>query len=75
MARRNIAVARAGNYSAPVDTAGMDADMQQSLQPTKSTPMDKTESSYVGQAKNKASATEAVKRARRANKQAPVSGD
>jgi hypothetical protein len=75
MARKNIAIARAGNYTAPVDTSGMDPDMKTSLTQGKSKPMDQTESTYVAGAKNKDSATEAVRRARRANKAAPLPGE
>jgi hypothetical protein len=75
MARKNIALARAGNYIAPVDTVGMDDAMKLTLGGGKSAPMDKTESAYVGQAKNKASATQAVRNARKANKAAPLPGE
>lgn len=68
---RKNPVARVGNYAAPVDSQGMDQSdpMFGELFGTK---MDKTESSYVSGAKNKSSATEAVRRARRANKQPPL---
>lgn len=60
---------RIGNYAAPVDTAGMDQSM---IDLGTGTKMNKTESSYVAGAKNKNTATEAVRRARRANRQPPI---
>lgn len=68
--RKNIAVARAGNYAAPVDTSGMDESMKATLAP-KTQKLDKTESAYVAGAQNKDTAKIAVSRARKANKQAP----
>lgn len=67
--RRGNPIAKVGNYAMDVDSAGMDPEMQSQMFGQK---MDKTESAYVAQAKNKATATEAVRRARRANKQAPL---
>ncbi len=66
---RKLPTARAGSYIAPVDTAGMDEDLKASLT---GTPMDKTESTYVKSRGGAASAKEAVRRARRANKQPPL---
>lgn len=31
MAKRKVAIGRAGNYAAPVDTAGMDPEMRRTL--------------------------------------------
>jgi hypothetical protein len=62
-------VARVGNYAQEVDSTGMDDSMKAQMFGTK---MDKTESSYLKGAKNKVSATEAVRRARKANKQPPL---
>jgi len=65
MARRPIK-ARVGNYRADVDPTG-EPEMDRFLAgpPPK---MNKVESAYVAGAKNKDSATEAVRRARRANR-------
>lgn len=68
MARKNP-IARVGNYSAPIDTQGMDSAMKDMMT---GTPMDKTEKAYVAGAKNKDTATEAVRRARKANKAKPL---
>ena len=68
MARRNIAVGRAGNYSAPVDTAGMDPEMKATLAGSKPVKLNKVENAFMAGAKNKDTAAEAVRRARRANK-------
>lgn len=68
MGRRNIAVGRAGNYSAPVDTSGMDPEMKATLGPPKPVKMNKVENAFMTGAKNKDTAAEAVRRARRANK-------
>lgn len=70
--KRSNPIARVGNYAAPVDTAGMDQSMISMMTGTK---MSKTEASYLKGAKNKASATEAIRRARRANKQPPLKED
>jgi membrane protease subunit (stomatin/prohibitin family) len=70
--KRDNPVAHVGNYSAPVDTAGIDKAMSDMMLGTK---MDKTESDYVAQAKNKNTAAVAVQRARKANKQPPVRED
>ena len=59
---------RAGNYAAPIDTAGMDPEMITELTGTKAT---KVESDYL-RGTNRPSAIEAVKRARRANRQPPL---
>ena len=61
MARRNP-IARVGNYSAPIDTDGMDPEMKSTMT---GTPADSTEKAYVAGSKNKATATEAVRRARK----------
>lgn len=61
---RKMPSGRVGNYRAPVDTVGMDEPMKALLTGTK---MNKTESGYTkGRG---ASAKEAVRRARKANKQ------
>ena len=70
MARGNP-IARVGNYSAPVESTG-DAAMDETLFSKPAKRMDKTERSYVAGSKNKDSATEAVRRARKANKAAPL---
>lgn len=68
--KRKNPTAKVGNYATTdVDSTGMDPDMQAQMYGTK---MDKTESSYVSGAQNKKTATEAVRRARRANKQPPL---
>jgi hypothetical protein len=72
--RKNVSIARVGNYAAPVDSTD-DPALNTTLFGGTPKPMDKTESDYVGQAKNKATATEAVRRARKANKVAPLPGD
>jgi hypothetical protein len=69
MARKNLATARAGNYSAPIEPVD-DTALSNTLTGTK---MDKTESAYVAQAKNKSTAAQAVQKARKANKQPPAS--
>lgn len=69
MARRNVAIARVGNYSAPVDTEGLDPAMQETINPVaKPTGMNKVEKNYLAGAKNKSTAAEAIRRTRRANK-------
>lgn len=69
MARKNP-VAKVGNYaSTDVDSTGMDPEMQAQMYGTK---MDKTESAYV-KGTGRPSSVEAVKRARKANKQPPLS--
>jgi len=67
MARKNP-IMRVGNYAAPVDTSGMDADMKVFTNPPPPIKMNKTESDYVKGAQNKDTAEEAVRRARKANK-------
>ena len=69
-ARRNIGLARVGNYSAPVESTG-DAAMDKTLF-GKTRKMDKTEDAYVAGAKNRESAKAAVQKARKANKQLPA---
>jgi hypothetical protein len=64
MARAKITI-RAGNYAAEGDTAGMDEEMKATLT---GTAMNKTEKAYV-QGTGRKSSLEAVKRARKANKQ------
>lgn len=61
---------QAGNYAADVDTAGMDPKMIEDLTGTKAT---KVESDYI-KGTGRASSVEAVRRARRANKQPPLKG-
>lgn len=70
MARRPP-TARVGNYAAPVDSQGMDQN-DPMFGELFGSPMNKVESDYMKGASNKASAKEAVKRARRANKQPPL---
>ena len=72
---RKMPTARAGNYVAPVDTVGMDPAMKATLGLTKTEKMDKTESAYVKGRGGAASAIEAVRRARRANKRPPLPED
>ena len=69
--KRGNPVARAGNYAQEVDTEGMDPEMMETLglRRPKGTKMNKTESDYVKSAGGRSSATEAVRRARKANKQ------
>jgi hypothetical protein len=69
MARGNP-IAKAAGYAAPYDSGGVDDDMKKTLSPGPK--MDKTESDYVAQAKNKTTAKVAVQRARKANKQQPA---
>jgi len=63
--KRKPVIGRVGGYAAPVDTVGMDEDMKAQMT---GTPMNKTEAAYVSGTK-RPSAVEAVKRARKANKQ------
>lgn len=71
MARPKVPIGRAGNYTAPVDTAGMDPAMIADLTGAKA---DKTERAYI-KGTGRKSAVEAVKRARKANKQPPLKED
>lgn len=66
--KRGNPVARAGNYAAETDSVGMDESMKSSLYGTK---MNKVESDYV-KGTGRASSVEAVRRARKANKQPPL---
>ena len=66
--KKRQVMGRAGNYVAPIDTAGMDPEMIAELTGTKA---NKVESSYISGTR-RPSATEAVKRARRANRQPPL---
>lgn len=64
---------RVGNYSAPVDTAGMDPSMQAMMTgkrkgQTGDSATDKAEKAFTGSA-------EAVRRARKANRQPPLKED
>lgn len=68
MARRRLTIGRAGNYSAPIDTAGMDPAMVHTLSQTKPKRMNKVEREFLAGAKNPSTAAEAIRRARRANK-------
>lgn len=68
--KRKYPTGKVGNYAAPVDTTGMDPDMIADLTGTK---MTKIESAYV-KGTGRPSAIEAVKRARRANRQPPLKG-
>lgn len=70
--KRGNPVAKVGNYAQEVDSVGMDSGMKAQMFGSK---MDKTESKYVSGAKNKSTATEAVRRARKANKQRPLLED
>lgn len=70
--KRGNPVARAGNYAAPVDSSGMDDSMKSMLYGTK---MDKTEKNYVKGRGGAASSVEAVRRARKANRQPPLKED
>lgn len=72
---RKLPTARAGNYRAPVDTAGMDEAMQKTLGTEKTEPMDKTESAYVKGRGGATSAKEAVRRARKATKRPALPED
>lgn len=67
--KRGNPVARAGNYAQETDSTGMDESMKATLYGTK---MDKTEKAYVKGTGGRASATEAVRRARKANRKPPV---
>lgn len=65
--KRGNPLGRAGNYAQQVDTTGMDPEMQAQLLGTK---MTKVEKNYAkGGSPN---AREAIRRARRANKQPPL---
>lgn len=61
--------ARAGNYVSPIDTTGMDTEMLATLTGTKP---NKVESDYIKGTGGRPSAIEAVRRARRANRQPPL---
>ncbi len=67
--KRGNPVARVGNYAQEVDSTGIDPEMKQVMF---GTPMDPTESAYVQGTGNRPSAIQAVKRARKANKQPPL---
>ncbi len=67
--RGNPTIARVGNYAAPVEAVGIDPEMKATLF---GTAMNKTEKGYVKSRGGAVSAMEAVRRARRANKQPPV---
>jgi hypothetical protein len=67
---RRSAVAKVGNYSADIDTTGMSDEDKTFFTGTKA---NKIESDYI-KGTGRASAVEAVKRARRANKQPPLKG-
>jgi len=66
--KRRGVTGRAGGYAADVDTAGMDPAMIAQLTGTRA---NKVESDYI-KGTGRKSAVEAVKRARRANKQPPL---
>jgi len=72
MATRKNPVARVGNYAQEVDPATLDPEMSSMMFGKK---MDKTESAYVKGKKNSPTAIEAVRRARKANKAAPLKID
>jgi hypothetical protein len=72
---RKMPTGRAGNYAAPVDTAGMDPAMKASLQVTPTEKMDKVESAYVKGKGGASSALQAVRKARKANKRPPLPED
>lgn len=74
MAPRQSPIARVGNYAAPVESTGDDS-MDNTLFGKRPKAYDKTERNYVAGAKNKDTAKEAVRRARKANKQAPPPED
>lgn len=67
-AKRGNPTGRIGNYAARVDESGMDPEMKGMMFGTK---MTKLESDYV-KGTGRASSVEAVKRARKANKQRPL---
>ena len=71
MARRNPTDAnvRVGNYRADVDTAGLGSEFNSLF----GTPYSKEEKAYVEGKGGSASSKEAVRRARRANRQSPPS--
>lgn len=75
MARPRIAtrVARVGNYAQDVEPTG-EAEMDSTLFGQKGTPMTKLERAYV-KGTGRKSAVQAVKNARRANKQPPLRED
>lgn len=66
--KRGNPTGRIGNYAQRVDAAGMDSDMQGMMFGTKMTP---TERAFV-KGTGRTSSVEAVKRARKANKQRPL---
>jgi len=71
MARKSP-IARVGNYSAPAEKTGDEA-MDETLGfRGKAKGMDKTEKAYVAGRGGAASATEAVRKARKANKKPPL---
>jgi hypothetical protein len=70
--KRGNPVARAGNYAQEIDSTGVDQEMKNTVF---GTPMTKAEKGYVSGVGNRPSATEAVRRARKANKQPPLRSD
>lgn len=66
--KRGNPVARVGNYAQETDSTGLDPEMKSTLFGTK---MSKTESNFV-KGTGRASSMEAVRRARKANRQPPV---
>jgi hypothetical protein len=69
MARR-LMTGNVGGFAAPIDTTNMDEETKRVFQRPKN--MNKTERDFVAGSKDKKSATEAVRRARTANKQPPI---
>ena len=67
MAPRKNPIMRVGNYAAPVDTAGMDKDLQEFTEEPLGK-LSKTESDYLKGAKNMGTAKEAIRKTRRANR-------
>lgn len=67
MAPRKNPIMRVGNYAAPVDTSGMDADMKEYTEEPLGKLSD-VESSYLNGAQNKDTAKQAIRKARKANK-------
>jgi len=67
--KRRNPLARAGNYAQEVDSTGLDPEMKNSLFGAKSLgKMTKVERDYVKDKSGSASSVEAVRRARKANK-------
>lgn len=67
--RRGNPAAQVGNYMQEVDSTGVDDSMKETLF---GTPTSKTEKAYLKHRGGAGSAKEAIRRARRANKQPPV---